>query len=117
MKISRSGKKPILAILVKRTALFFFVMCLLTVFIYGIGTVQEFMDITQLFLLRLSALLGIFLAVASFYGIILDFWLALYNRKFRYAGGAGAYMLLGIFGALIAGFSVFIAAAAGGNTA
>jgi hypothetical protein len=115
MKISRPKKKPIIVILVKRTVFFFLTMCFLTLFLYGIGTAQEFMDITQLLLLHLAMLLGIFLAAASVYGMILDFWLVFHNRKFRYLYGAGAYLFLGLFGVLITVLTAFIMAAAEGN--
>jgi hypothetical protein len=87
----------------------------LAVYLYGIGTAQRFMDRTQLLLLRLSVVLGISLAAGSLYGIILDIWLTVYKKKYRFLGGVGLYIVLGIFGAAIATLSVFIMVAAGGN--
>jgi hypothetical protein len=115
MPSSRPEKKPVIVILVKRAILFFFFLCVLTAFLYGIGTAQEFMDRTQLMLLRLSVVLGLSLAVGSVYGIALNFWLALTDRKYRFFGGAGMYMLSGLFGAATATLAAFIIVAAGGN--
>jgi hypothetical protein len=116
MPASRPEKKPIIVILVKRAVLFFFFLCALTVFLYGIGTAQEFMDRTQLMLLRLSVIFGLSLGVGSIYGIALNFWLGFHGRKFRFFGEAGLYTVLGIFGAVIATLAAFIIVAAGGNS-
>jgi hypothetical protein len=115
MRISRPEKKAVIAILVKRTVSFFFGMCLLTLFFYGIGTTQGFMDITQLLLLRLSIVWGLFLGVGSLYGIILTLWLARKGWKFLYVRGLGAYMLLSLFGILVAAAAALIIVTAGGN--
>ncbi|MDR0597027.1 MAG: hypothetical protein LBG14_00790 [Treponema sp.] len=115
MSFFRLEKKPIIAILVKRAILFFFFLCALAVFLYGIGTAQEFTDRTQLMLLRLSVIFGLSLAVGSIYGIALNFWLAFRDRKYRFFAGAGLYIVLGIFGAAIATLAAFIIVAAGGN--
>jgi hypothetical protein len=115
MSASRPEKKPVIVILVKRAILFFFFLCVLTAFLYGIGTAQGFTDRTQLMLLRLSVISGLSLAVGSLYGIALNFWLALHDRKYRFFTGAGMYIILGIFGTLMATLAAFIIVAAGGN--
>jgi hypothetical protein len=115
MPASRPEKKPFIVILVKRAVLFFFFLCVLVVYLYGLGTAQEFMDRTQLLLLRLSVILGLSLAVGSLYGIILNVWLLVHKRKYRFLGDAGLYIVLGIFGAAIATLGAFIMVAAGGN--
>jgi hypothetical protein len=115
MSASRPEKKPVIVILVKRAILFFFFLCVLTAFLYGIGTAQEFMDRTQLMLLRLAVVLGLSLAVSSLYGIALNFWLAVHDRKYRFFTGAGMYILLGLFGTLVATLAAFITVAAGGS--
>ena len=114
-KWSHPEKKPILALLVKRTVFFFFIMCVLTVFLYGIGTVREFMDATQALLLRLAAVFGFLLAVGSVYGIGVDLWFILYKGKYRYFLGIGAYALLVIFGIIVAAAATFIVVISGGN--
>jgi hypothetical protein len=115
MPASRPLKKPFIAILVKRAILFFFFLCILVVYLYSIGTAQEFMDRTQLLLLRLSIILGLSLAVGSIYGIILNVWFSFRYKKYRFFGGVGLYIVLGIFGAVIATLAVFIMVMAGGN--
>jgi hypothetical protein len=113
-----TGKKVVIAVLIKRIVLFLFIMSLLTLFLYGIGTAQNFMDHTQLFLLRLSRLWGLFLIIGAFYGILLETGLAFRKggrRIFSSLGGLGVYTLLGIWGGLLAAVSTFINAAARGN--
>jgi hypothetical protein len=117
MSSFRPEKKPVIAILVKRAVLFFFFLCALTAFLYGIGTAQEFMDRTQLLLLRLSLVFGLSLGAGSAYGILLNCWLVLHGRSGRFFAGAGMYLALGVFGALIATAAAFIIVAAGGNSA
>jgi hypothetical protein len=115
MPAKRPVKKPILVILVRRAVLFFFFLCVLTVYLYGLGTAQQFMDETQLLLLRLSVVLGLSLAVGSLYGIILNGWLIVHKRKYRFLGSVGLYIALGIFGIAIVTLAAFIMVAAGGN--
>ncbi|MDR2759762.1 MAG: hypothetical protein LBB78_10335 [Spirochaetaceae bacterium] len=115
MGISRPKKKPILAILVKRTVFFFFTMCIFTVFLYGIGTIQGFMDTTQQIMLRLAIIMGFSLAVGSIYGILLDLWFIFLQGKYRFFWGIGGYIGMGVFGAVIAALATFIVAISGGN--
>jgi hypothetical protein len=115
MRISRPERKTVIEILVKRTVIFFFWMCLFTIFLYGIGTAQGFMDITQLLILRLIIIFGLFLGVGSVYGIILTLWLTRKGLKIRYIGGIGAYLFLVFFGILTSLAAAFILVTAGGN--
>jgi hypothetical protein len=115
MGIFRPQKKSILVLLVKRTVFFFFTMCVFTVFLYGIGTIQEFMDTTQQIMLRLSIILGFSLAVGSIYGILLDLWVFFYERNRRFLWGIGGYIGMGLFGAAIAAVATFIVVVSRGN--
>jgi hypothetical protein len=115
MAADRVFFRRILPILVSRAVFFFFLMCFLTVFLYAIGTVQGFMDSTQIMLLKIAAPLGLFLAAGAVYGIVLDFILFFGLKKIRFLGGAGLYLVMGIFGAVTALGAFFITAAAGGN--
>jgi nitrate/nitrite transporter NarK len=115
VQIFRPEKKPIIAILVKRTVFFFFILCVLTVFLYGIGTAQEFMDITQMFLLRVSVVLGLFQAVGSIYGLLLDLWFIFHDRKYRFLKDALMYSVLGILGVFVAAAGTFIVVVSGGS--
>jgi hypothetical protein len=115
MKTAGLKKKPVIAVLVKRTVLFFFFLSVLTVFLYAIGTAQEFMDRTQLLLLHLSVVLGLCLAMDSFFGVILNIWFFIKERKFRFFGGSGIYFITGTLGAAMAIGAAFIIVASGGN--
>ena len=97
MDFSRLPKEKLLYILVNRTVIFLFVMCLLTLSLYAAGTIQGFIDSTQLFLLKLYEGLGIFLMVTSFCGIVLDIERCFKVKKKRYLLRAGGYLLLVIF--------------------
>jgi hypothetical protein len=99
MGFPRISKEKLLPILINRTALFFFIMCILTLFLYAAGTVQEFTDSTQFTLLALYSVLGIFLTITSISGIILDLIRFITTKKGRYFFRAGGYLFLVIFGA------------------
>lgn len=107
-------KKPIILILVKRTMWFFFGICLLSLFLYAIGTNQGFMERTQFMLLWITVMVGLFIGVGSLYGIGLDLWL-IFHKKFRYLSGIGGYLCFGVFGIIIAGLASFILVLAEGN--
>jgi hypothetical protein len=81
------------------------------------------MDSTQLALIRLAMLGGIFSALLSLYGIVTDL-VCLFRmhreqqgRPLRaaYIRGIAGYLFLGLTGALIAVLGTLIAAVAGGN--
>ena len=97
MGFSRFSKEKLLYTLVNRTVIFLFIMCLLIISLYTAGTIQGFIDSTQLFLLRLYEWLGIFLMATSFCGIILDIERCIKMKKSRYLLRAGGYLLLVIF--------------------
>ncbi|MDR1399480.1 MAG: hypothetical protein LBJ41_06135 [Treponema sp.] len=114
------NNKPIIALLVKRTVSFFFAICVLTFFLYGIGTDQGFMDTTQSNLLHLSVIFGLFLGVGSLYGIILDCILLVQGANSaretkHYAGDIGAYIVIGLLGFAMAAAAAFILVVAEGN--
>jgi len=101
--------------LASRTVIFFFVMCILTIFLYAAGTVQGFVDSTQFALLRLYVVLGIFLTASSGYGMLIDFGRLFRFRKIRYLLRAGGYMLLVIFGSVTVLAALFIITMSEGN--
>ena len=108
-------KAKLLPILISRTVIFFFVLCLLTLFLYAAGTVQGFIDSTQLTLLSVYVVLGIFLTIASIGGVIVNLGRYFKNRKVRYIFRAGGYMLLMIFGVITVLAVLFIITVASGN--
>ena len=101
--------------MVSRTVIFFFFMCLVTLFLYIAGTVQGFTDSTQLSLLRLYVVLGIFLTITSVYAMILNLIRLFSLKKTRYLFRAGGYMLVMFFGAATVLAAVFIISISGGN--
>jgi hypothetical protein len=109
------NSKPIIALLVKRTVLFFFAICALTFFLYVIGIRQGFMDMTQFRLLRLSIIFGLFLGVGAFYGIALNIWLVTRQKTLTYLIGIGMYALIGLLGFVVAAIAAFILVVAEGN--
>ena len=97
MNLYHNVKEKLLPILVNRTAIFFFLICLFTLFLYAAGTVQGFIDSTQLFLLSFYVFTGIFLTVASISGIVINIKRLILNKKARYLLRAGGYIFLVIF--------------------
>jgi hypothetical protein len=114
MGFSRFSKERLLPILINRTALFFFIMSVLTLLLYAAGTVQEFTDATQFTLLALYPVLGIFLTITSIFGIILDLGRFIGTKKGRYFLRAGGYLFLVIFGAVTVLAVMAILALSGG---
>jgi hypothetical protein len=113
--ISKPEGKPLLVLLVKRAVLFLFALCLLAIFLYSVGTVQEFLDATQIGLLRSTSGLGLLLAIGAAYGIALDVSAARILKTPRFLLGAGAYFVLSLFGILIAAIASFILVTISGN--
>ena len=66
--------------------------------LYVAGTIQGFIDSTQLFLLKLYEAFGIILIAASFCGVVFDIERCIKLKKGRYLFRAGGYLLLVIFG-------------------
>ncbi|GHV90602.1 hypothetical protein AGMMS50268_11050 [Spirochaetia bacterium] len=117
MNISPFGKSPFVLTLLKGAAFFSFGICLLSVFLYIAGTRQEFMDSTQLLLIRFSMLGGALSAFLSLYGIIADLC-CLFRRRplcLAYLWGVAGYLFLGSTGGLIVVLGSLISTAAGGN--
>jgi len=98
VKFARLSKEKLLYLLVNRLAIFFFLLCLLTLFLYAAGTIQDFTDSTQLLLLNLHFILGIFLTAASISGLLLDLIRYTQTKKSRYLLRAGGYIFLVVFG-------------------
>ena len=98
VKSSRLSKEKFLYLLVNRLAIFFFLMCFLSLFLYVAGTIQDFTDSTQLFLLNLYFILGLFLIIASVSGLLLDLNRYSRTKKKRYLFRAGGYVFLVVFG-------------------
>ena len=98
VKFIRLSKEKFLYLLVNRLAIFFFFICLLTLFLYTAGTFQDFTDSTQLLLLNLHFILGIFLTTASVSGLLLDLNRYTQTKKTRYLIRAGGYVFLVVFG-------------------
>jgi hypothetical protein len=113
--ISKPEGKPLLVLLVKRAVLFLFALCLLCIFLYSVGTVQEFLDATQIALLRAASGLGLLLGIGAAYGIALDIGSASLLKDPRFFLGAGAYFFLSLIGLLIAGIASFILVTISGN--
>jgi hypothetical protein len=112
--ISRPKKKPLRFILAERAVFFFFSLCIFSLFLYGIGTAQAFMDSTQLFLLRLSLFMGLFLAASSFLGFVLELWRGIVSKRRRFFAAA-LYLLFCLSGLAAAVLASFITVTAGGN--
>ena len=90
-------------------------MCVLTLFLYVAGTIQSFIDSTQLFLLNLYFILGIFLTIAAASGLVLDLNRFSSTKKTRYLLRAGGYVFLLLFGVLTVFAASVITAISDGN--
>ena len=116
MRFPRLLKEKLLIILISRTAFFFFLMCLVTIFLYVAGTIQNFIDSTQIFILKFYVILGIFLVTFSFCGVIIGIKRFIDLRKRRYLLRAGGYLLFVLFGIVTILAVIFILTITGGNS-
>ena len=115
MRFSRLRKERLLPILINRTVIFFFVMSILTMLLYVTGTVQGFIDSTQLTLLRLYSIFGVFLSTSSAFGVFLDILRFARLRRTRYLFRAGGYVFMVFFGIATVLAALFIITLAEGN--
>ncbi|HCM26160.1 MAG: hypothetical protein A2Z99_11855 [Treponema sp. GWB1_62_6] len=115
MGLAKPERKPLIVLLVKRTAVFLLAVCALLVFIYAIGTAQDFLDSTQSFIIRGLSAIGLLLAVGSAYGFAIDIWIAVASRATRHLFGALSYLVLVFIGLGAAAFSAFLLSAIAGN--
>jgi heme/copper-type cytochrome/quinol oxidase subunit 2 len=124
-------RNPLILMLVRRGVIFFALMGLFSVFLYGLGTMQEFTDPTQFMLIRLSIFFGILLFCSAVYGFVLNFAF-MFRFRFRkktrvIAAGPGSghfhffrnlwfYTNMAILSLLITLGMAFIMAVTGGNS-
>jgi len=94
----RINEEKLLPLLINRTMIFIFFMCIVILFLYAIGTNQDFIDTTQHSLLRLYVVFAVFLVTTSVCGIIINIVRFLPQKKTRYLIRAGGYMLPALFG-------------------
>ena len=117
MALSQNFKDKLLPILVNRTVIFFFIMDLLAILLYAAGTVQGFSDSTQFALLRVFIIFGIFMVVASAYGIFVSLERYKKLKVFRYILRTLFYAFLVIFGLTTVLAANFILTLAAGTAA
>ena len=110
-----SSKEKIFPLIVHRTVIFLFVLCLLTLLLYLAGTVQSFLDTTQSMLLSIYITLGIFLAVISIFGALLGIRRFFLHRKARELVQSGVYTLVSLFAVATITLASLIIVASKGN--
>jgi hypothetical protein len=115
MLMNGPEKKGIIFTLFQGAALFFFGLCLFSLFLYAAGTRQGFTDTTQLLLLRLSRYLSLALSVCSAWGILRCMFPKFRPPRFRWVLNIGAGILLCAFGVAVNLLTSFIIAASEGN--
>jgi hypothetical protein len=95
--------------------IFFLVLTLFSILVYGTGPGLGLGDRVQFIFLRLSLVFGIFLSLASLYGFILSGILALSTRSPRLFFGVLGYALSGLFGLFSAALGSFVLVISQGN--
>lgn len=116
MKLSRPPEKPLLVLLVKSAVFLLFILTFVTAALYGFGSAQNYLDSTQILLLRILSITSLLLVIGSAYGIILDVGMLWKKREERYIFGLLVYVFLGILGLGITILSSFIGALMIGNS-
>jgi hypothetical protein len=82
-----------------------------------VGTVQEFMESTQIILLRFLVVMSIFLSIGALHGSLLDAGFLIIKHRKQSILGMISYLMLIIFGVSISIFASFLLVLAGGNIA
>jgi hypothetical protein len=113
--INKLGDRRTFFILLRAAILFFFGLCLFSLFLYAAGTRQGFTDETQMLLLGLSRVLGLILSICSVLGLVFCALLLIGGGRLRLVLRMGAYLLLCIFGMAVELAVSFILAVAGGT--
>ena len=90
-------------------------MCLLTGFLYFLGTRQEFMDETQFLFLKMTAVLGLLLLIASVFGLIVNLVIFIIKRKIRYLLGFFLFIFFSVSGGFAAAGAYLILFLTTGN--
>ncbi len=91
------AEKPLILILVKRAAIFLFVLCAISTFYWIVGSLSSFLDETQSMLLSIMRISALGIVSVSGLGIAVAAVLA---RRYRLSlGGVVAYALAAAFGA------------------
>jgi hypothetical protein len=90
--------KPLILILVKRAAIFMFVICVVSIFYWVVGSESAFLDETQSMLLGVMRLSSLGIVVSSGIGILLALGFAA-ARRYRLRGlGMLGYALAAALG-------------------
>ena len=116
MDFFRFAKEKLLPLLVSRTVFFFLAASLFTLILYAVGTAREFVDSTQLSMLKLCSVSGIFLITASVYGAAFHLEKFIRTRKALCLLKTCGYLILAVFGAVIVASAMLIITISGGNS-
>jgi hypothetical protein len=95
--------------------MFFFFSSLMIILLYVVGTIQEFMESTQLILLRFLMVMSIFLSIGALYGGLLDTGFFFAKRRKHFLWGIVLYFFMIIFGISISIVASFLLVLVGGN--
>ena len=90
----KHAEKPLILILVKRTAIFLFFICAVSIFYWIVGSLSSFLDSTQTMLLDIMRISSLGVMTASGLGMLFSLVLSI-ARRFRPS-------LVGLLGYLIA---------------
>jgi hypothetical protein len=112
---SPGNRDPGFLMILKRGALFFFLMSLLSALLYGLGTVKQFTDPTQALLLGLTAFFGLLLVISVVYGIIPDLALLFRHGGLLRIPALVFRLAMAAAGLILTCAAVFILVLAGGN--
>jgi hypothetical protein len=72
--------KPLILILVKRSAIFLLAICAVSLFYWIVGSTTSFLDETQSMLLGIMRIASLGLIVASLFGVLLSLGLTIAGR-------------------------------------
>jgi hypothetical protein len=107
--------KPLLGTLVAWTVRLVFGFTIVIIGLYCLGSYLDFEDRVQFFLVRLCMSVSVLLCLASFWGIFLTILYACRYKNSRFLPGIAGFVLLVLFGGLMACAAAFILSLTEGN--
>jgi hypothetical protein len=102
-RVAKPAEKPLTLILVKRVAIFSFIICCVSLFYLVVGSVSSFLDETQSMLLDMTKISSLGIIVASGIGILLHLFMAIARLyRFRPLGVLGYLVVAALGGTALA---------------
>ena len=107
--------KPLLGKLIKWTVLAIVALNITVIILYIASSIRKSPDDFLLSLVRMCLVLSLLMIISSIYGFLLNVFYSIRKRHISYLGGGAGYILIIVFGIILAIAAAFIIGAVEGN--